>query len=77
VYEGSNFDVDRILNNILRCSLLVMSDCGLLLELVSSHHQGQSELFIICFLDQACVQITVMAPLLHDSLSPDATSVIN
>jgi hypothetical protein len=31
---GNQFlNIDRILNNILRCSSLVMSDCGLLLEL--------------------------------------------
>ena len=36
--------VDRILNNILRCSSLVMSDCGLLLELGSSHGRGQCEI---------------------------------
>jgi len=40
-------NVDRILNNILRCSSLVMSDCGLLLELGSFHCRGQCELFII------------------------------
>jgi len=39
--------VDRIFNNILRCSSLVMSDCGLLLELGSSHRRRQRELFII------------------------------
>jgi len=45
--ERSNCDglVDRILNNILRCSPLVMSDCGLLLELGSFHHRGRCELF--------------------------------
>jgi hypothetical protein len=32
----------RILNNILRCSALVMSDCGLLLELGSSHYRGDT-----------------------------------
>jgi len=35
--------VDRILNNILRYSSLVMYDCGLLLELGSSHCRGQCE----------------------------------
>jgi len=29
--------VNRILENIFRCSSLLMSDCGLLLELGSSH----------------------------------------
>jgi len=37
--------VDRILNNILRCSSLVMSDCGLLQELGSTHCQGQCRPF--------------------------------
>jgi len=35
--------LDRNLNNILMCSSLVMSDCGLLLELGSSHSRGQCE----------------------------------
>jgi len=35
--------VDRILNNILRCSSLVLSDCGLLLELGSFHCWGKCE----------------------------------
>jgi hypothetical protein len=39
--------VDKILNNILRCSSLVMFDCGLLLELGSSHRRGRCELFKI------------------------------
>jgi len=33
--------VDRILNTIIRCSSLVLSDCGLLLELGSIHCRGQ------------------------------------
>ena len=39
--------VDRILNNILTCSWMVMSDSGLLLELGFFHRWGQCELFII------------------------------
>jgi len=39
--------VDRILNNILRCSSLVMSDCGLLLELSFFHCRGQCEFLYI------------------------------
>jgi len=35
--------VYRILNNILRCSSLVMSDSGLLQALGSSHCRGQCE----------------------------------
>jgi len=38
-----SISVDRIFNNILRCSSLVMSDCGLLLELGSFHCRGQCE----------------------------------
>jgi len=36
--------LDRNLNNILMCSLLLMSDCGLLLELDLSHGGGQCEI---------------------------------
>ena len=36
----------RNLNNILRCSSLVMSDCGLLLELGSFNRRGRPEYFI-------------------------------
>jgi len=39
--------IDRILNNILRCSSLVMSECVLMLELGSFHRQRQCEIFII------------------------------
>jgi len=38
-----SISVDRILDNILWCSPLVMSECELLLELGSSHCQGQCE----------------------------------
>jgi len=38
-----NSFVDRMLNNIVSCSSLVMSDGGLLLELSSSHCRGQCE----------------------------------
>jgi hypothetical protein len=67
VIEGSNFEVDRILNNILRCSSLVMSDCGLLLELGSFHRRGQYELFIISSSGQVCIWISIMTPFLLDS----------
>jgi len=69
--------VDRILNNILKCSSLVMSDCGLLLELGSSHCRGRCELFIISSSGQACLWISVMTPLLLDSLSQDTTGVLH
>ena len=46
-----------------------MSDCGLLLELGSSHCQGRCELFIIGNTGQAGLRLSVMTPLLHDGLS--------
>jgi hypothetical protein len=69
-------NIDRILNNILRCSLLVMSDCGLLLELGSFHRRGRCELFIIGSSGQACLGNSVMAPFLLDSLSLETTEVL-
>jgi len=69
-----NLWIDRILNNILRCSSLQMSDWGLLLELGSFHRRGQCELIIISPLGQACVRNSVMTPLTLDSLSPDHLS---
>jgi hypothetical protein len=69
--------VDRILNNILMCSSLVMSDCGLLLELGSFHLQGQCELLIISSSGQACLQFSIRTPFLLDSSSPDSTGVLH
>jgi len=67
--------VDRILNTILRCSSLVMSDCGLLLELGSSHCWGQCELFIISSSGRVCLWILAMTRCLFASSSPRVTGV--
>jgi hypothetical protein len=52
-----------------------MSDCELLLELGSFHRRGRCELFILGVSGQACLRLSVMAPLLLDSLSPETSEV--
>jgi len=64
--------VDRILNNIVRYSSLGMSDSGLLLELGSSHCQGQCELLIIGSSVQVWLQFSIITPFLLDSSSPES-----
>jgi hypothetical protein len=66
----NDFKVDRILNNIVWCSSLGMSDGGLLEELGSFHCRGQCELFIIAASGHTGLQTTVMTPFLLDSFSP-------
>jgi hypothetical protein len=52
-----------------------MSECRLLLELGSSHHREQRELFIIGSSGQACLWILEMTHFLLDSLSPETITV--
>jgi hypothetical protein len=63
------FWIDRILNNILRCSSLVMSDCGLLLELVLPLSGRQCESFIVSGRTNFGRLSTTMTTDLLDSLS--------
>jgi len=53
------FFVDRNLKNILRCSLIIMSDGELLLELGSSHCRRQGELVINAFSGHTCLWKTL------------------
>jgi len=53
-----------------------MSDCELLLELGSFHRRARHEHFIIGASGQACLRLSVMTPLLLDSLSLGTTEVL-
>ena len=75
VYISEVILIDRILNDILRYSSLVMSDYGLLPKPGSFHRRKRCELFIIAPSVLVRLRISVITIFLFDSLSQESSAV--